>query len=248
MASLVCSAVVLLATFFLLPWLYYLPKCVLASIITLVVLSLLQETPHDLIYYWKMGAWMDLLLVTLTFVLSIVWNIEVGIVVSLIISLLLVVHRSSKTRMSILGRIPGTDSWKPINENPEAEEDVSGALIIQIRENLDFANAAQLKERLRRLELYGVDKSHPSEDPRRTQATVLVFHMADMDHCDASACQIFYELIEEYRSRGVEIFITHLRAETLKVFERAGIVKLLGPDAFHENVANAVAKIRSNSW
>ncbi|KAF9075580.1 sulfate anion transporter [Rhodocollybia butyracea] len=248
MASLVCSAVVLLATFFLLPWLYYLPKCVLASIITLVVFSLLQETPHDLIYYWKMGAWMDLLLVTLTFVLSIVWNVEVGIVVSLIISLLLVVHRSSKTRMSILGRIPGTDRWKPINENPEAEEDVSGALIIRIRESLDFANAAQLKERLRRLELYGVDKSHPSEDPRRTQAAVLVFHMADMDHCDASACQIFYELIEEYRSRGVGIFITHLHAETLKNFERAGIVKLLGPDAFHENVANAVAKIRPNSW
>lgn len=31
MASLVCSAVILLATFFLLPYLYYLPKCVLAS-------------------------------------------------------------------------------------------------------------------------------------------------------------------------------------------------------------------------
>lgn len=31
MASLVCSGVVLLATFFLLPWLYYLPKGVLAS-------------------------------------------------------------------------------------------------------------------------------------------------------------------------------------------------------------------------
>ncbi len=30
MASLVCSGVVLLATFFLLPWMYYLPKCVLA--------------------------------------------------------------------------------------------------------------------------------------------------------------------------------------------------------------------------
>ena len=31
MASLVCSGFVLLATFFLLPWLYYLPKAVLAS-------------------------------------------------------------------------------------------------------------------------------------------------------------------------------------------------------------------------
>lgn len=32
MASLVCSALVLLATFFLLPWLFYLPKAVLASV------------------------------------------------------------------------------------------------------------------------------------------------------------------------------------------------------------------------
>ncbi|KAL0955586.1 hypothetical protein HGRIS_001822 [Hohenbuehelia grisea] len=186
MASLVCSGVILLTTFFLLPWMYFLPKCVLASIIALVVFSLLAETPHELRYYWRMSAWVDMFLLCLTFVLSMVWNVEVGIVVSLIISLLLVVHRSSKTRMTILGRIPGTDRWKPINENPEAEEPVSGALIVRIQESLDFANTSQLKERLRRLELYGVERSHPSEEPRRPQASVLVFHMADVATCDAS--------------------------------------------------------------
>ena len=51
-----------------------------------------------------MRSWVDLTLMTLTFVLSIIWNVEVGIVVSIIISLLLVVRRSSKTRMSILVR------------------------------------------------------------------------------------------------------------------------------------------------
>ena len=106
-----------------------------------------------------MGAWVDLSLMTLTFVFSIIWDVEVGVVVSLIISLLLVVHRSSKARMAILvsfalsmvsytesildvqwwqGRIPGTDRWKPINENPEAEENIPGVLIVRIRENLDF--------------------------------------------------------------------------------------------------------------
>lgn len=70
MASLVCSAVILLATFYLLPWLYYLPKCVLSAMsvpelmkllenltrldsICLVVFSLLREAPHDVAYYWK---------------------------------------------------------------------------------------------------------------------------------------------------------------------------------------------------
>lgn len=34
--------------------------------------------------------------------------------------------------------MPGTDKWRPIEEDPEAEEDVPGVLIIRIKENLDF--------------------------------------------------------------------------------------------------------------
>lgn len=41
-------------------------------------------------------------------------------------------------------------------------------------------------ERLRRLELYGHDKHHPSEEPHRQHANVLVFHMSDVDSIDAS--------------------------------------------------------------
>lgn len=36
------------------------------------------------------------------------------------------------------------------------------------------------------MELYGPEESHPSEEPRRQQATTLVFHMADVEKCDAS--------------------------------------------------------------
>jgi MFS superfamily sulfate permease-like transporter len=183
---------------------------------------------------------------TLTLVFSIVWDIEVGVVVSLIISLLLVVHRSSKARMTILGRIPGTDRWKPINENPEAEENVPGALIVRIRENLDFANTAQLKERLRRLELYGVQKTHPSEDPRRKEASVLIFHMADVETCDASAAQIFYELLDEYKRRHVGLFITHLSPGPRETFSKAGIVDLLGTEAFRQTVAEATTVVEAS--
>ncbi|KAF7782781.1 hypothetical protein Agabi119p4_2157 [Agaricus bisporus var. burnettii] len=247
MASLVCSAVVLLATFVFLPWMYYLPKCVLAVVITLIIFSLLAETPHDVVYYWRMGAWIDLGLMFLTFVCSIVYNVEVGIVVSLIISLLLLVHRSSKTRMTILGRVHGTDRWRPVNEDPEAEEDVPGVLVIRIRENLDFANTAQLKERLRRLELYGPIKTHPSEAPVRQETTVIVFHMADVDKCDASAMQIFYELLEEYKVRGVDLFITHLKNKPQRQFMQAGIWDLLGADAFRQTVADAISIVEASN-
>ncbi|KNZ81232.1 Putative sulfate transporter, partial [Termitomyces sp. J132] len=248
MGSLTCSVVILLTTFFLLPYLYFLPKCVLASIICLVVFSLMLEIPEDVTYYWRMSAWVDLALMALTFFFSIIWNVEVGVVVSLIVSLLLVVHRSSRARMTILGRIPGTDRWKPINENPEAEERSDGTLIVRIRENLDFANTAQLKERLRRLELYGVQKSHPSEAPRRQQASVLVFHLADMETIDASAAQIMFELLEEYKNRGVGLFITHLSPRPRETFSKAGIVDLLGADAFRESVADAIALVERSRY
>lgn len=246
LSSLVAAALILFATFFLLPWLYYLPNCVLGSIVCLVVWSLLAETPHDVSYYFQMGAWVDLSLMSLTFFLAMVYDIEVAIVVSLVISLLFVVHRSSRARMAILGRIPSTDRWKPVNENPEAEESVTGALIIRIRENLDFANTAQLKERLRRLELYGTKKSHPSEDPSRQEASVLVFHLADVETVDASAAQIFFELLEEYKSRGVGLYITHLAPGLMETFTKAGIVDLLGFDAFRVNVQDAMSLIESS--
>ena len=49
-----------------------------------------------------MRAWIDLSLMSLTFFLTIIWNVEIGIAVSVVISLLLVVRRSSRTRMTIL--------------------------------------------------------------------------------------------------------------------------------------------------
>ena len=52
-----------------------------------------------------MRAWVDLSLMSLTFVLTIVWDVEVGIAVSIVISLLLVVYRSSRPRMTLLVRL-----------------------------------------------------------------------------------------------------------------------------------------------
>ncbi|KAH7908112.1 sulfate transporter family-domain-containing protein [Hygrophoropsis aurantiaca] len=242
MASLVCAAVVLLSTFFLLPYLFFLPTCVLASIIFLFVSGLFIEVPEDLVFYYRIAAWTDLGMMFMTFIISVVWNVEIGIVVSIIMSLLLVINRSSKTRLTILGRLPGTDQWRPVADHPEAE-DVPGALIVRIRESLDFANTAQLKERLRRLELYGPEHAHPSEEPRREAADVLVFHMGDVETCDASAVQIFRELLTTYQNRGVGLYVTHLRPDLREMFERANIVKLLGEDAFYETLGDAMAKV-----
>ena len=87
----------------------------------LVVFSILAEAPHDVSYFWRyvlsdaaqlpsslpifvlrMRSWTDFGLMSLTFITSILWNVEVGIVCSIVFSLLLVVHKSSKPPLTIL--------------------------------------------------------------------------------------------------------------------------------------------------
>lgn len=53
LSSLVCAGVILVVTFFLLPLLWFLPKCVLASVILLVVWGLMLEVPEEVGYYLK---------------------------------------------------------------------------------------------------------------------------------------------------------------------------------------------------
>jgi hypothetical protein len=61
----------------------------------------------------------------------------------------------------------------------------------------------------------------------------------------ARAAQIFHELLEEYKSRNVGLFITHLRYRVEQTFKKAGIFDLLGADAFRENVAEAMQIVES---
>ncbi|GAA6053425.1 hypothetical protein JCM3770_005160, partial [Rhodotorula araucariae] len=214
MASLLTGTFILLVTFFLLHLLAALPKCILAVIVLVVVFSILEEAPEDVRFFWKMRAWVDGALMLLTFVLSLFVGVEVGVIVSVCLSLVLCVKQSTAMRITILGRVPGTALFEPLDDDdPTAGDDgllaalgeeVPGVLIVRIRDGaLTFANTGAMKERLRRLERYGPQRAHPSEEPRRAEASVVIFHLADVADVDASALQIMRELVESYAARSV---------------------------------------------
>ncbi|KAK4689920.1 hypothetical protein P7C73_g207, partial [Tremellales sp. Uapishka_1] len=262
MSSIITSIITIFSIFFLLPYFYFLPKAILASVIVLVVYAILAEAPHDILFFWRMRAWTDFLQMTGTFFLTLFFSIELGLVASVGFSLILVIQKSTQTRIKIIGRLPNTDEWVPIDEDDAAQEEMPGVvscvitarvdslnirlqLVVRIRESLSFANTGQLKERLRRLELYGMQKSHPSDAPKRESAKAIVLHMADVEEIDASAVQILYELTKAYEERGVGLHFAHLRPAQLDMFGLVGINSLLGPSHFHPDLRSAMAEIES---
>ncbi|KAE8539601.1 hypothetical protein D1P53_003535 [Cryptococcus gattii VGV] len=248
MASIITSICMIFSIFFLLPYLYYLPKAVLAAIVTVVVYAILNEAPHEILYFWRMGAWTDFLQMVGTFFLTLCFSIELGLVASVVFSLILVIQSTSQPRIKIIGRVPGTNEWVPIDEDESAQEEIPGVLVVRIRESLSFANTGQLKERLRRLELYGMGKSHPSDEPRRESAKALILHMGDVEHIDASATQILYELTKAYHERGVGVHFAHLRPGQVKAFGIAGITDIVGASHFHQDLSSAMREVESMGY
>lgn len=92
----------LLAIYFLLPCFYYLPKAVLSAIIFVAVLSLLGELPEDLHFIFKVGAWRDLALLTITFLGTVGISLEFGTLCAITLSLLLTIKETSYPRISIM--------------------------------------------------------------------------------------------------------------------------------------------------
>jgi MFS superfamily sulfate permease-like transporter len=104
MAGLITGIIALLAILFLLPYLYYLPKAVLSSVIFIAVLYIIFEAPEDIHFMFKIGAWRDFTLFCLTFLATVVISLEFGTLLAVSLSLLLTVKETSYPRITIMVR------------------------------------------------------------------------------------------------------------------------------------------------
>ncbi|KAI8984121.1 sulfate transporter family-domain-containing protein [Mycotypha africana] len=247
MACLIAGVISLLAIFFLLPYFYYLPKCVLSAIIFIAVLSLLGELPEDLHFIFKIGAWRDLSLLSITFFATIIISLEFGTLLAVTLSLLLTIKETSYPRISIMGRVKGThNKFKPIQDDPDVVEHLEDVLIVRIDEPLFFANTGQLKDRLRRLEQFGDMSIHPSESPRLGKLSYMIFDVDNMPEIDASAVQILYEIVEAYYARHVKVFFVRLRSQPTALFRKSGLYDVVGEQNFFRKVHDAIEVIEKD--
>ncbi|KAK4202307.1 ADP-ribosylglycohydrolase-domain-containing protein [Triangularia verruculosa] len=246
MSSIILSGLTLLCISFCLPYLYYLPKPVLSSLISVVAWSLIEECPHDISFFLKIHAWNELGLMLAILLATIFFSLTLGMAIGVFLSLLQVIRHATRPRIQILGRIPGTNRFENAEANPDRLEFIEGCLIVKIPEPLTFANTGELKTRLRRLELYGTSMAHPAlprlrrEDSNRN----IIFDIHGVTGLDGSGAQVLEEIVRDYRQRGVRIFFSRVPSRDSKVGKtliRSGIMELAGgEDHFVNDVSEAL--------
>lgn len=203
--------------------------------ITVVAISLLEEAPHDIIFFWRIGGYIELFLMLLIFLTTFFWSLRGGIIVGIIFSLVRLLKHSTRPRIQILGRDPGThefDNAEVLAQDGNVEL-IPHSLIVKIPEPLTFANTGSLKHRLKRLEDYGTTCAHPALPSVRSKKhnQNVIFDIHGVTGMDYAAAQVLCEIVQDYISRRVMVFFCRIpskKSRVWKLFELSGIVDLCG--------------------
>ena len=131
------------ASLFLTPLIFHLPKATLAATIIVAVLSLVDFS--ILKKTWKYSK-SDFAAVAVTMAMTLTVGVELGVTTGVVLSILIHLFKTSRPHMAIVGQVPGTEHYRNVLRH-EVIVDQS-VLTIRVDESLYFANTRALEDRI----------------------------------------------------------------------------------------------------
>uniref|UniRef100_A0A8C3ANX6 Solute carrier family 26 member 6 n=1 Tax=Cyclopterus lumpus TaxID=8103 RepID=A0A8C3ANX6_CYCLU len=122
-----------------------LPKAVLAAIIFVNLHGMMKQF-MDVPALWRSNK-VDMAIWVVTFILTLLLNPDLGLAAAIGFSMLTVIFRTQLPQYSILGQVPDTDIYRPLEDYDQVKQ-VPGILIFRSSATLYFANAEMYQEAL----------------------------------------------------------------------------------------------------
>lgn len=225
-ASLVSVLVVGVTLLFLTPFFYYLPKSVLGAIILVAVYSLIDlKYPKQL---WKQRK-DEFFLLLVTFLTTLLIGISQGIIFGILFSLLMLVNRTSKPHIAILGRIRGTDYFKNINRFSNDIELMDNILVIRFDGQLYFANKDYFKKELyKQIALKGAELRY------------IILNAEAINYIDSSAGVMLERIVKDLHSKGIQFLIAGAIGPARDIFYNSGLINVIGKENLFVQTFEAV--------
>ena len=236
-AGLLSAAVILLCILVLGPIFYHLPKATMAAIIVVAGVGLIEV--DEIMFLYRIRAWKDILILAFVWLSTFILGVELGIAFAFGISIFKVIQTSSVSTLTVLGKIPGTTSYKDVNVFVDAEQ-YEGLLHVRFEGSLFFANISLLRRLLESLEAIDyVLEDETSPEP----IFAVIFDMSRVLEIDASAMAFLRDLIENYVQRHVKVCFVKLSDRNKAMFRRCGLVGKVGEKNFFGKNHSAVLSI-----
>ncbi|MDH5379507.1 MAG: solute carrier family 26 protein [Cyclobacteriaceae bacterium] len=231
LASIISAVLILLTLMFLTPLFFYLPTAILAAVIMVAVFGLIDV--KEAVQLWKSDK-RDFILLITTFVLTLFFGVEAGILIGVLLSLVMVIYRSAYPHMAVLGKIENTNLYRNINRFKNAHE-LNNFLIVRVDAPVFFANSTNIRERID-LEL-----------SQRKNIKYLIFSAEAVSELDSSAIHMLKDFIKDYNNSGIEVVFAGANGPVRDIIHKSGLIDYLDKDHLFNFVDEAVTHYNKDS-
>lgn len=174
-----------------------------------------------------------LALVTLLMVAFI--GVEQGIAVAVVLAVVDRTRISARPRLHVVGRIPATTSWVPIDIDPGAEE-VPGVLVLLFATSLWYANAEHFHEQFKR----ALASAKPP--PK-----LLVLDAAGMNDLDFTGIRVLTEILGELDAAHIPFAMARVGKHVRTALDKSGLAPRITEAAIFPSADEAVTHYQSRA-
>uniref|UniRef100_A0A8D2NK14 STAS domain-containing protein n=1 Tax=Zonotrichia albicollis TaxID=44394 RepID=A0A8D2NK14_ZONAL len=240
-----------------------LPSAILAAIIIANLKGMFKQF-KDLCTLWKSNK-VDLLVWIVTFIATLLLNLDIGLAASVAFGLLTVIFRTQLPHYSILGRISDTDVYRDVVEYEMAQE-VPGVKIFRSSSTIYFANVelygaadtgspslpqhAEDGPGVSVIELRSEESGAPSEPTLQSLGLpkpnfhAVILDFSPINFVDTVAIKILKNIFRDFHEIEVDVFIASCSVSVLAQLERGNFFSsAITKASFFPSVHDAVEHI-----
>lgn len=213
----VCLVLVLVV---LMPFAALIPMPTIAAILFMVAYNMCQW--RTFVHLCKTAPKSDIIVLVVTFVLTIVFDLVVAIEVGMVLACLLFMKRMSEE-----SRIRGWKYYDPEDDpdGPELKDIPKHVRVYEISGPMFFGDAEQIA-------------AISFKDFTRA----LVIRMRGVPAIDATAMHSFEQLYDRCKKHNVQLVFSHVNEQPMNTMEKDGFVDLVGRENFQPHINDALKR------
>jgi len=226
LSGIISALLILITLLFLTPLFHNLPKAILASVIMVAVFGLIDY--KEAIHLWKSNK-TDFSLLLITFIATLTIGIEKGIGLGVIVSLAIVIFKTTRPHVAVLARIPGTHFYRNLERFQGTLKPKEDVLIVRFDAQLYFANTTFFKDKLEELVFEKGEK-----------LKLIIIDGESMNNLDSSGVHTLLEVIELYKSKGIEIAFSGIKGPVRDAMYLGGVIDKINFNQYFMSIQEAV--------
>ena len=216
MSGIVHAIVLLLILVVFMPYAAWIPMPVIAAILFMVAYNMCEW--REFVKICKTAPKSDIIVLVLTFILTVVFDLVVAIEFGLIVTAFLFMKR-----MSDVTRIR---AWidEGSSENDRLKKIPANTQVFEFDGPMFFATSDVI-----------------SSIPLTEGTKKVILRMRNIPSLDVSALAALEELHNECRRNDIKVIFSHVNKQPMKVMKKSGFYKNVGEEYFMENIDDALS-------